>query len=73
MPGLTDTPPEIAAMVRERLMARPAAERFEMGCRMFEAAREMVLASFPSDLSDNERRKLLYERFYGQPFPTTTS
>jgi len=43
MPALTDTPPEIAAMVRERLMARSGAERFEMGCRVFEAAREMVL------------------------------
>jgi len=69
MPGLTDTPPEIAAMVRERLMARPAAERFEMGCRMFEAAREMVLASFPSDLSDYERRRRLYERVYGESLP----
>jgi hypothetical protein len=69
MPGLTDTPPEIAAMVRERLMARPAAERFEMGCRMFEAAREMVLASFPPDLSDTERRRRLYKRFYGQVLP----
>jgi hypothetical protein len=40
-----------------------------MGCRMFEAAREMVLASFPSGLSDDERRCKLYERFYGQPLP----
>ncbi len=69
MPGLTDTPPEISALMRERLMARPAAERFEMGCRMFEAAREMVLASFPANLPEDERRLLLYERFYGQPFP----
>jgi hypothetical protein len=43
MPALTDTPPEIAAMVRERLMARFSAERFEMGCRMLETARDMVL------------------------------
>lgn len=27
MPGLTDTPPEIAAMVRERLMARSGIAR----------------------------------------------
>lgn len=69
MPGLTDTPPEIASMVRERLMARSNAERFEMGCRMFEAAREMVLASLPADLSEVERRRRLFERVYGSRFP----
>jgi hypothetical protein len=69
MPGLTDTPPEIAAMVRERLMARSNAERFEMGCRMFDAARDMILASFPAHLSEGERRRLLFERVYGMPMP----
>ncbi len=71
MPGLTDTPPEIAAMVHERLMAHTGAERFEMGCRMFEAAREMVLASLPADLSESARRRLLFERFYGEALPTS--
>ncbi len=65
MPELSDTPPEIAAMVRERLMARSGAERFEMGSRMFDAAREMICASFPKDLSEERRRKLLFERIYG--------
>jgi len=69
MPVLTDTSPEIAAMVRERLMARSGAERFEMGCRMFVAAREMVLASFPQDLTEAERRRRLFERFYGESLP----
>jgi hypothetical protein len=69
MPGLTDTPPEIAAMVRERLMARSNAERFEMGCRMFDAARAMILASLPGDRSEDERRRLLFERVYGMPMP----
>lgn len=71
MPGLTDTPPEIVALVRERLMARTGAERFEMGCRMFEAARDMVLASLPTDLSESARKRLLFERFYGKALPTS--
>lgn len=71
MPPVTDTPPEIAAMVRERLMARSEAERFQMGCRMFEAAREMVLASLPKDLTAQERREHLFQRFYGMPLPTS--
>ena len=69
MSGLTDTPPETVAMVRARLMARSNAEGFEMGCRMFDAARDMILASFPADLSEGERRSLLFERVYGFPLP----
>ena len=36
---MTDTPPEIAEMVRSRLMALSGAERFRMGSDMFDAAR----------------------------------
>ncbi len=66
MPELSDTPPEIASMVRERLMARTGAERFEMGARMFDAAREMVLASLPKDITPEHRRELIYQRIYGK-------
>lgn len=45
MPVMTDTPPEIAEMVRARLMALSGAECFVIGARMFESARRMVLAS----------------------------
>ena len=69
MPGLTDTSPEIAEMVHARLMALSGAERFLMGARMFEAARRMALASLPADLSEPERKRLLFERFYGEPLP----
>jgi hypothetical protein len=69
MPEMTDTPPEIADMVRTRLMARSGAERFVMGVQMFEAARRMVLASLPTDLSELERKRALYERIYGEPLP----
>ena len=66
---MTDTPPEIAEMVRARLMARTGAERFRMGVEMFEAARRMVLASLPANLSESERRSRLFERIYGTPAP----
>ena len=39
---MTDTTPEIAEMVRTRLMALSGAERFRMGAEMFEAARRMA-------------------------------
>ncbi len=66
---MTDTPSEIAEMVRARLMALSPAERFVMGSQMFDAARRMVLASLPPDLSNPERKRRLFERIYGEPFP----
>jgi hypothetical protein len=66
---MTDTPPEIAELVRQKLMARSAEERFLMGTRMFDAARAMVLASFPAELSPEELKRRLYQRIYGQPAP----
>lgn len=66
---MTDTPPEIADMVRDRLMALPGEERFLMGVRMFDAARRMVLASMRPGMSDSERKQFLFERMYGQALP----
>ena len=66
---MTDTPPEIAELVRQKLMARSGEERFVMGARMFDAAREMVLASLPADLPPEELKRQLFQRLYGQPMP----
>ena len=62
---MNDTSPEIAAMVHARLMAKTGEERFLKGVRMHEAARRMVMASFPPGISDEQRKQLLFERFYG--------
>jgi len=67
---MTDTSPEVAEMVRARLMVLSGAERFRMGVDMFEAARRMVLASLPADLTETERKRRLFERIYGEPLPT---
>ncbi len=66
---MSDTAPEVTEIMRTRLMQFSGAERFLMGARMFEAAREMVLASFPPELSDAECKRRLYERFYGEALP----
>ena len=66
---MTDTPLEIAELVRQRLMARSGEERFLMGVRSFDAARAMVLASLPEGLSPQELRRQLFQRLYGQPPP----
>ena len=62
---MNDTPPEIAKMVRERMLARSSEEREQMGNQMFEVARAMILASFPPGLSEIETKRRLCERLYG--------
>lgn len=62
---MNDTSPEIAKMVRERLLARSSDERIQMGSQMFEVARAMILSSFPPGLSEIETKRRLCERLYG--------
>ena len=62
---MNDTSPNIAAIFREHLLSRPGAERVVMGSRMFDVARTIALASFPSDLSEIETKRRLCERLYG--------
>ena len=66
---MTDTPPEIAELIRQKLMSRSGSERFIMGVQMFEAARAVVLASMPSPLAPEELRRQLFQRLYGEPAP----
>jgi hypothetical protein len=64
---MNDTSPEIKRKVFEMLMVRSGAERFMMGVRSFDAAREIVLASLPKDLPPDELKQRLFERIYGAP------
>lgn len=66
---MNDTPPEIAELLRQKIMARSPEERFMMGVRSFNAAREMVLASLPANLTPEERRRQFFQRIYGEPLP----
>jgi hypothetical protein len=66
---MNDTSPEIAEIVRQKLMARSGSERFVMGTRMFDAARTVLLASLPPKLPPPELKRQLFERLYGQPAP----
>ena len=70
---MNDTPVDIARMVHARLMALDGATRFRMGVESFEAARRMVVASLPVGLSDIERKRLLFERIYGEKWPIQTA
>ena len=62
---MNDTDPEIAKLVRRRLLERSGAERVLMGSQMFDVAKAMVLASFPDGLDEIEINARLCERLYG--------
>ena len=64
---MNDTPPEIEKQLREMIMRCSGEERFMMGVRSFEAAREIILASLPENLSADEMKRRLFERMYGAP------
>ncbi len=62
---MNDTPKEVEAFLRDKLMARSGVERMLMASRSFDAARAMILASFPPGLSEIETKRRLCERLYG--------
>ncbi|MGH9905127.1 MAG: hypothetical protein ACRD8U_06015 [Pyrinomonadaceae bacterium] len=63
---MNDTPKEIVEFMRQKLLALSGAERVMMGSRMFDAARAIMLASFPSGNSELETKRQLCERLYGK-------
>jgi hypothetical protein len=67
---MNDTSPEVKAMVRELMMARSGEERFVMGALMFDAARELVIASLPQHLPPQQFKRRLFKRIYGFPLET---
>ena len=63
---MTDTPPAVERIMRDKIMERSGEERFIMGAQMFDSAREMVKASLPPGLSKTEQRRQLFKRIYGK-------
>jgi hypothetical protein len=62
---MNDTSPEVEKMVRELMMLRSGEERFVMGALMFDAARELIIASLPQNLPPTEFKRRLFKRIYG--------
>lgn len=62
---MNDTPPEVENLMREMLMTRSGEERLLMGAAMFDAARDMVIASLAEDLPPEEFKRQLFKRIYG--------
>jgi len=67
--SVKDTAPEINEMIFQRTMALTPGERFLMGMSMLTTVREMIWASLPKDISEPQRRRMFYERLYGEELP----
>jgi len=66
---MNDTSPEIEKLHRQMVMRLTPQERIEIACEMFAAARDVIIASLPKDLSRREFKRQLYYRTYGEPLP----
>ncbi len=66
---MNDTSPEIEKMQFEMMMKLGANGRIALAGEMFMAARELIFASLPKDLSEKEIKKQYYEKMYGEPLP----
>ena len=62
---MNDTDPEIAKIVRRRLLERSGTERVIMGSNMFDMAKAMIMASLPPGLTELEIKEQLCRRLYG--------
>lgn len=73
---MNDTHPEMRAEQRRLLMARTPAERLEMGCAMFDAARALMRAGLGDAAGTDASvamRIRLFERTYGRDFDAATT
>lgn len=66
---LKDTTREIEEMQNDLWMKRTPQERARFASTMFAAARNVIIASLPKDLSEREFKKQLYYRTYGEHLP----
>lgn len=62
---MNDTDPEIARLVRQRMLELSGSERVMMGCSMFDTAKAMIVASLPEGLTPLEIKEQLCRRLYG--------
>ena len=62
---MNDTSPEIETFLTARYAALSGPQRLLMALEMFETARQVVLSSLDPSLDEQERRRELFRRFYG--------
>ena len=67
--SVKDTDPDVNTTIFRRMMERSPGERLAMGMEMLATARDLVWASLPEQLPEQERRREFFRKFYGEPCP----
>lgn len=67
--AVKDTEPAINAMVFAAMMRKTPEERLLMGFDMLATARQMVWSGIGSGGTEEERRRMFFQRFYGMECP----
>lgn len=65
---LNDTHPDIEKKIRELYSKLSPEERFGKMLSLCQTVREIVLSQLPSHLTEQEKRKLLFIKYYEQDF-----
>ncbi len=63
---MQDTSNEMKKLYRRLIMSKSGEERLLMGMSMFDTARKIMLASLPENTSEEDKRKFLLKRLYGE-------
>ena len=66
---LLDTTREIEEMQNELWMKKTPQERARLASAMFAAGKKAVVASLPNGLPEEEMKRQLYFRLYGEQLP----
>jgi hypothetical protein len=66
---MENKPSNYEMMDRDDWMKLSGEERLIIGCKMFDAYRDGILASLPKVLSPIEWKRRFYQRIYGEPLP----
>ena len=65
---MIDTSNKIREIYHNMLMSKTGEERFLMGISMFESAKKVMLASFPDNISAQQKKIMYLNRIYGADF-----
>ena len=66
--NMNDTPTEIEKKLDKIYAGKSGEEKLLIALRMFDTAREIVISSFPVNLTAGEIRRELFMRFYKDDF-----
>lgn len=66
---MKDTDKDFEMMWNQRWLDKTPQERTKAASLMFMSARKVILNTMPPGLSEQDQKRYIYERTYGEPLP----